>query len=52
MLVMTPVAELYAIPAPPLSEVLDILLLNVDQSAEVKRPRFAAEALGRLKVIV
>ena len=49
--VMTPVDELYAIPAPPLSEVDEILLLNTDQSALVSAPRAAADALGRLKIV-
>ena len=51
VLVMTPVDELYAIPAPPASEVEEIFLLKTDQSAVVRRPRLAADADGRLKVV-
>ena len=52
VLVMTPVAELYAMPLPPESEVEEILLLKVFQSVEESLPLFAAEANGRLKFSV
>ena len=51
VLVITPVAELYAIPAPPESDEEEILLLKFVQSDEVSTPRLVALALGRLKVI-
>ena len=50
-MVITPVALLYAIPAPPLSDEDEILLLNTDQSAEVSLPVLADEAFGRLKIV-
>ena len=46
----TPVEELYVSGYTAESDVLEILLLKTDQSAEVRRPRTAADALGRLKV--
>ena len=49
---ITPVPELYEIPVPPESDVELILLLKVDQSAEVRSPRLVAEDEGRLKVKV
>ena len=51
VLVMTPVEELYAMPLPAESEVEDSLLLNVVQSAEVRRPRAVADAFGMLKIV-
>ena len=51
VLVMTPVALLYAIPLPALSDEEEILLLKFVQSDEVSTPRLVAELLGRLKVI-
>ena len=47
-----PVEELYASGVVALKLVDDILLLNVDQSLEVRTPLFVADALGRLNVIV
>ena len=52
VLVMTPVEELYAMPAPAESDVEEILLLKVDQSAAVSLPVFEEDAIGRLNVIV
>ena len=51
VIVKAPVEELYASGADAESEVDEILLLNVDQSPEVKSPRFAADALGILKIV-
>ena len=38
VLVITPVPELYEIPAPPESDVLEILLLKTVKSPEAKKP--------------
>ena len=51
VLAMIPVVELYAIPAPALSDVDEILLLKTLQSAEVSAPETVAEEFGRLKVV-
>ena len=51
-MVITPVEELYAMPAPAKSEVLPSLPLNTDQSELVRTPRLVAEEEGRLNVIV
>ena len=51
VLVMTPVEELYAIPAPPESEVEPSLPLKVVKSAAVSLPVLAADAFGRLKIV-
>ena len=49
---MTPVAWLYAMPVPALSEVEEILFWKVFQSAEVNLPLVFVEAVGRLNVMV
>ena len=51
VLVMTPVLELYEIPAPPESEEEEILLLKTLQSVLESSPRLSVEAVGRLKIV-
>ncbi len=52
MFVITPVEELYEMPAPVESDVEPSFPLKVFQSVEVRSPRLADDALGRLNVTV